>query len=575
MAFNLLAPEDYNANPYSWETSRSYAKVSQLDALGASAGDAWYYSPFDSIKRQAEMTTAISGPLVDPFSSIEDIRPGPTSKRLTETDWRESVDFRKELNYFDGMTVDAARLLAQRFDARREREWKIAHAPDGFWNTTGQIGTSFVVSALDPINLATAFIPGVNVLAQAVRGKAVANAARRFLVAGGEGAALTAAVEPIVYNAAQQDQADYTMADSLLAVAFGGSLAGTFGVAAGAVGDFVRNRRLLRDQEPEIPLTGSSVPSAGPVEPARARLSESITLTPEAHLDALRVAISQLETGRAVDVMPVLLNEARNKARYPDLPINPVRVYHNGTEAKFDTKAKANRFVKSQIKDGVAPNEKAINVVPNEDGTFGLELKSRGFFEQDTNGIQTFRNQKTAKKAMAAIEDDNKRLLEVKKANGKGTEYVIARDFSDSAFKNIEQDVSVNNKSATDLRNSDQLDSVFKQRNENTNQIGDITQPEEKVFRSRLQRMIENNQRTALPPKQIDEVEQTVFREGEDNTSAMEKELADLESDLDLQIKQGMVPENVKAELKEIDDEIARLGQMDEAIKIGLNCLVR
>lgn len=298
------------------------APVSSM--LGATAAEAWLYSPTSSLDRLGELRTAEEGRMEfepDPegrgFLGGRFRRRAPTEGRLS----REQAEMRVAEAGVDlqvpilGIQESALDLLIERKRAERLRQDTIARSPSGFVPGLLRFGTALGVSMLDPLNVAAAFIPVVGparygrMLEQA--GGAAGRAGVRARVGAVEGAAGMAAVEPLVYGAAQAEQADYTMADSILNLAMGTVLGGGLHVGAGVIGDAIRGGRPWQRAQPE--------------GDAARRVAE---WSPEQRVEALRVAVAQAAEGRPVDVerwvevrdaiaeiRPATLDEARRQAR--------------------------------------------------------------------------------------------------------------------------------------------------------------------------------------------------------------------------------------------------------------------
>lgn len=107
---------------------------------------------------------------------------------------------------------------------------------------------AFTAGMLDPLNIASAFIPGIGeeramrmlaASAHSLAGRSAARAAQ-----GAAGGAIGAAVmEPLVYTGQKAIQADYSLADSLLNVSFGAVAGAALQPAAGLVGEWLARRR--------------------------------------------------------------------------------------------------------------------------------------------------------------------------------------------------------------------------------------------------------------------------------------------------------------------------------------------
>ena len=201
--------------------------------LGAVAGETWDFNPLMSLVRLTELTEA----------KIDD----------SETEPLVSKDILNEkynpigLEFEDDEKQSVVDILVERKKNERRRQDIIQRGPQGILPGTAKILTGIGVSVLDPINIASAFVP---VLGQArfasLAGRFGLNAARttRGVVEGAVGATL---VEPIVYTAATSEQADYGLRDSFLNVTFGSIIGGGLHVGSGKLKD-IRSQVKLEKQ---------------------------------------------------------------------------------------------------------------------------------------------------------------------------------------------------------------------------------------------------------------------------------------------------------------------------------------
>lgn len=158
-----------------------------------------------------------------------------------------------------------------------------------------RFATGLFGSLLDPLNVASAFIPVVGEARYAAwlanAGSAVGRAGIRAGVGAAEGAVGSLVLEPLNYGLAQREQADYTATDSLLNIAMGTVLGGGLHVVGGAVADRVTGRYAN-------PIT-ERIENAGP----------------EAREMLLRGALAAVAEGRPVEVARVLdVVEAERRA---------------------------------------------------------------------------------------------------------------------------------------------------------------------------------------------------------------------------------------------------------------------
>ncbi|CAI3799121.1 hypothetical protein GLGCALEP_02149 [Pseudomonas sp. MM221] len=150
-----------------------------------------------------------------------------------------------------GIRQGALDILMQRHQEQLARQQIMARANGGSLPT--KIAGSLAASLLDPLNIASAFVP---VVGEARYARLLAGATSplgRAGVRGGvgalEGSVGAAILEPLPLLAAQQDQTEYGLSDSLANIALGGVLGGGLHSVGGAVSDALR-RRLATEAAP-------------------------------------------------------------------------------------------------------------------------------------------------------------------------------------------------------------------------------------------------------------------------------------------------------------------------------------
>lgn len=195
---------------------------------------------------------------------------GPAPRPMTQDEWKASPSFRPGLDYFEGMTDQAAAVLADRSDIRMKRADILARSPGGFGRGALDFAARAAAELVDPLNLASAFVPVVSEANYARLGARLGQFGARAVTGIVEGTAGAAMLEPLTYGAAQRDQLDYTYVDSLVNIGFGGLFGGGLHVAGGFAGDMIRAR-------------GERV-----------------------HVAAMDTAIRQAASGAEIDVGPVL-----------------------------------------------------------------------------------------------------------------------------------------------------------------------------------------------------------------------------------------------------------------------------
>ena len=188
------------------EVGYNYYETSFADTMGAVASETWARNPLSSLSTLGELRTA---------------------EQKTQSPLVPRDDLNKEYSNLGLFFEDI-----------------INRGPQGVGVGLAKFGVGLGVSMLDPINVASAFIP---VFGQArfaslvarqgfVRARAV-----RGAVEGAVGAAL---VEPFIGYAASEIQADYGLADSFLNVTFGSIMGGGLHVGGGKLKDIYTTRKI-------------------------------------------------------------------------------------------------------------------------------------------------------------------------------------------------------------------------------------------------------------------------------------------------------------------------------------------
>lgn len=191
------------------------------DVLKATAKETWARNPLESTQTLVELQRAAqdeNSPLVPKDQLNKEY--GELGLSFEEDEYQSVVD-----------------LMVEEKRAERERQAIIARGPQGFGVGVAKFAVGLGVSMLDPINVASAFIPVVGQarMAQMVAKQGFTRA--RFAKGIREGAVGAAVVEPIVSLAASELQADYGLADSFLNITFGSILGGGLHVASGKLSD--------------------------------------------------------------------------------------------------------------------------------------------------------------------------------------------------------------------------------------------------------------------------------------------------------------------------------------------------
>lgn len=327
-------------------------------SIGATASEAWSDSPISQLMTGGEIAQAAGTPNPSAVPAYDEYgTPVPNAVDLTEAakpavprmDMIDALDRVKKAGLDKHLTLPnqpdmpqaQLEIMMRNAQARAERQATIDRGPQGFIPSALQVGTSFLVGAADPINLASAFIP---VMGELRYGKMLAAAgdsltarlATRATVGAAQGAVGQAALEPLDWWAHTQEGRDFGMSDVLHNVMFGAALGGGMHAAGGFASDVWRTKKErplfpydigepleyhtpfeeLRAQPPapkpglgEFPGMEAFEPdaiaahelhrNAEPFAPSP-ELATINDLPPRAHEDAMRVAISDLISGDPV-----------------------------------------------------------------------------------------------------------------------------------------------------------------------------------------------------------------------------------------------------------------------------------
>lgn len=196
------------------------------------------------------------------------------------------------------MTEDAARIIADARRAQRIRDDVIARGPGGLMGGLAVLGGSLAAMAVDPLEVASAFIPVVGPGARAALTARAGRIGGRAIEGAIEGVIGNAIVEPLYYGLSQRQQQDYDAYDALANVALGGALGLGLGGAAGLVS------KLRRGQAERARLAE--------IEESVAAFDRAVAATNRA-AETSRVALAQMVQGRTVDVGPMMAPMKRPK----------------------------------------------------------------------------------------------------------------------------------------------------------------------------------------------------------------------------------------------------------------------
>lgn len=222
--------------------------ASTSEAAGAAFEEALFSSPTTAVQRMEELTAAESGQNIYAPGTQGSVvgRQEPDTTIVSAEQARAKVaESGLDLKIPDtGIRQGALDIIMDRKREELERQVIMASAPRS--SVPLQVLAGFAASVVDPINIASAFIPVIGEARYSALLAKAGGAAGRFGVRAGvgavEGTVGAAIVEPFVLAASSQDQADYDMADSLANIAFGTVLGGGLHSIGGFASDALSAR---------------------------------------------------------------------------------------------------------------------------------------------------------------------------------------------------------------------------------------------------------------------------------------------------------------------------------------------
>lgn len=210
------------------------SKVGTLDVLGATLDDTLYYNPLTAANRLFEDYTG----------------KGRTGELLTPQEYRESEFYREGMHVPEGgITTGLAQLKAERRDRRDKINLSLSRSRGGAGLMAAQFGVGLAGSFLDPINIASAFIPNIAMARLGIQMKKHGTTGGRFMAGARDGFVGAAFItEPIVLGEAMlANDKDYTAMDSFLNLTFGTVMGGGLHAGFGKISDRIQKSKARKE----------------------------------------------------------------------------------------------------------------------------------------------------------------------------------------------------------------------------------------------------------------------------------------------------------------------------------------
>ena len=555
-----------------------YKSAGTMDVLAATAQESMYQSPLTALDRIFESK----------FGR------GNQGRVLSAEEYANSDFARAGIKVGDdGITEGLAELLAERYDERTAFKTTLSRSKGGLGLGAAQFGVSFATQMLDPLNVASAFIPSVavargatiaqkafafpNVAARAVNSRA----SNRFAVGVMDGAIGAAVVEPAMLISATMDQdQDYTLMDSFLNVALGSALGGGLHWGVGKLTDRI-NR-----------------------------------LHPATRDAAGRTAIGQAGSGKTVDVMPIIENAENASFKAGDAQ-QTVVYSADGTPSLVDvisTDAEGNIIIRDA--NGFEKVVNASDVMSKSpfDEDYSLSLDDSGDevalsslsneqlseIEGILDGRIEIARQREDASSLAKAESDKKAVeLQQKRNAGEVVERPTDPEIPESAQAELQRLKSENEQIEQDVKKRSEEEgklvvksSQANQHNTNAERIAQIeaqlsrtgdavSQSTNQLSPQQLGNMADNSQ-INLGEGMLEE-----FRDGANELDAErldgeELNIADMEEDNRLALQALMdsediaeLPDVAKQQLQEIEEIEKKAAAYESAVEEGKVCVIR
>jgi hypothetical protein len=546
----------------------SYAKAGTLDVLGATLDETLYYNPANALAR-----------LGDQY-----LFEGTRGRVLSKDEWASSEFFREGIEVGDeGIKEGLANLLAERHDERLEFQTTLQRSRGGFGLGAAQFGVALAGSFLDPLNVASAFIPTVGLARGATVASRLGRNGNRFTTGMMDGAIGAAVVEPLVIGAAAAEQdRDYGLMDSFLNVALGSALGGGLHWGVGKITDRINSAPPQTRDTAQQTAVGQV---ASDQEVTAGRLIEDAEDAASVRSDAETMVVYDAEgNGRVVDVVDsdvegqITIREADGTEKIVDAsdaraksPFDEDYAYDmgdGGTPVKLSELSDDELQQISQIID----NEIEVAGVEGDDLALAKATADKKAVE-----IQRKRN------AGEAVE----RPADPTQVEAAQTEIARLRKENDQIQKDVlaKQEKEGLDKPRLTLAQLSKLE-------ENNRRIAQL---ESKVAKADDVAVQQQGQQTA---QQIDDARDVAsmqtdnlgrlgeFREGADELEAQPTETKELDADaieaenqlileaLQDDDVQALLPDDAKASLREADTLIAKAEQYEQIVEAGRVCVV-
>lgn len=526
-----------------------------------------------------------------------------SGQKLSKTEWQKSEFYRDGLEVGDdGITDEAAAVLAERHDYRTRRDIIMSRAREGIGATAISLGGGFIGSAFDPLAVGAMFVPGYAIgrmAGQAANAGRIAKAAKRAQAASrmrqmkmgatsarlAEGAAIGAAeaaiFEPLVYGAAKHEQDDtYGAMDSFMNIAFGGLLGGGLHAVSGKIGDMAKRvSPQTRHKAMEVAV-GETVTTGKVTGAAKVFELDPETKTRRAGVEPKRFNLDKHPhmAGKPPEgQFEETIEPMRSGVKYPD-----VVKARNDRPKSLIQKIKEYGGIKSDdpnLGDVTRFADKDIRWMKNKNGLsldeIGLRLMEDGYFV----GRIPEGERPTVNQVLEAIEEDFGSW-----EKGKGGRYFSPADPKTDVFLKAEEEFEYAQNMGIDLKglSDEQYFAIRAQQDDLKSRIAAEESRPEGASQEEIDLALAQADEAGRAGREFDEFGERlneldqepyyIMPEDEPYGAEMDALMADINARIDAGELDG--PE-VSAYIAEADELIARAEQHDVIAMEAVNCMLR
>lgn len=468
-----------------------YFQPSARTVTNAGIEQGWRYTGFNSIQRGQEdnllegirkyQQFMSTGKMPTAFEKMNMIDPaGPVAEHLKKKyDVPEltlqSPEYLQEKYGDTGLKFDSemleveAEILYQRKRNEIRNNYIMSQAKGGRFAKGLLINMGMAI--LDPLNIGLVLIPG------ALPTKIGANLgwqSKALLRGGTAGFVGTAALEPIIYGQAKSEQADYTMADSMINLAFGTIAGGGLHLAGSGIGHIHAKRLAAKQLQADENVTIDNIKSG--VEEVEAEIEVDKLKGLDA--DELNDEIGQLKSA----IKTKKARDKRWKNKYiTDSYTRKVLGLEQGERITWGelTEAELDAIKKANIGGSTVVRAAQKNKAELDDGLAQLEQKT-----EELKKLKEFKNENPDNLDRAEIELDElqKRLKAAIKAGDKDLEEKTIEMISkqQKLVDNIKKQGANNKRENLNVKNpKDYIDDINAQGSkDNTNSTSNVDDAE-------------------------------------------------------------------------------------------------